>query len=177
KRLGSKVLHTSTCYVAGYRSGLIEEVDPREVPFPRSAGETWFGASSPWRTLDRSHWDPQREIAECIDLVKQARQRCEDGFRQSAFLDQAKENLRQRGEPCRGSALDDELAKVKRKFVEKQLMESGKERALFWGWMNIYTYTKSIGEQVLAGSGVSFTIVRPAVIESSIEFPFPGWNE
>jgi long-chain acyl-CoA synthetase len=177
KRLGAKVLHTSTCYVAGYRSGLIEEVDPREVPFPRSTGETWFGASSPWRTLDRSHWDPQREISECLDLVKQARQRCEDAFRQSAFLDQAKENLKQRGEPSRGRALEDELAKVKRKFVENQLMEAGKERAHFWGWTNIYTYTKSIGEQVLAASGVPFTIVRPAVVESSAEFPFPGWNE
>jgi long-chain acyl-CoA synthetase len=177
KRVGAKILHTSTCYVAGYRSGLIEEVDPREVPFPRSKGETWFGASSPWRTLDRSHWDPQREIAECLDLVKQARQRCEDAFRQSAFLDEAKENLKQRGEPCRGSALDDELAKVKRKFVEKQLTLHGKERAHFWGWTNIYTYTKCIGEQVLADSGVEFTIARPAVVESSIEFPFPGWNE
>lgn len=177
RRLDAKVLHTSTCYVAGYRSGLIEEVDPREVPFPRSTGETWFGASSPWSTLDRAHWDPQREIAECLDLVKQARQRCEDAFRQSAFLDEAKENLKQRGEPCRGSALDDELAKVKRKFVERQLTEAGKERAHFWGWTNIYTYTKSIGEQVLASSGVPFTITRPAVVESSIEFPFPGWNE
>lgn len=177
KRLDAKVLHTSTCYVAGYRSGLIEELDPREVPFPRSTGETWFGASSPWRTLDRSHWDPQREIAECLDLVKMARHRCEDAFRQSAFLDEAKENLKQRGEPCRGSALDDELAKVKRKFVERQLTQAGKERAHFWGWTNIYTYTKSIGEQVLASSGVPFTITRPAVVESSIEFPFPGWNE
>ncbi|MBK8252281.1 MAG: AMP-binding protein [Polyangiaceae bacterium] len=177
RRLDAKVMHTSTCYVAGYRSGLIEEDDPRDVPFPRSKGETWFGASSPWRTLDRSHWDPQREIDECLDLVKQARQRCEDAFRQSAFLDLAKENLKQRGEPCRGSALDDELAKVKRKFVENQLTEAGRERAQFWGWTNIYTYTKSIGEQVLATSGVPFTIVRPAVVESSIEFPFPGWNE
>jgi thioester reductase-like protein len=34
KRLGAPVMHTSTCYVAGYREGLIEEVDPREIPFP-----------------------------------------------------------------------------------------------------------------------------------------------
>ena len=177
KRLGAKVMHTSTCYVAGYRSGLIEEVDPREVPFPRATGETWFGASSPWRTLERSHWDPQLEISECLDIVKQARQRAGDAFRQSAFLDEAKENLKQRGEPCRGTALENELAKVKRKFVEGQLTAAGKERAHFWGWTNIYTYTKSIGEQVLAASGVPFTIVRPAVVESSMEFPFPGWNE
>ncbi len=90
---GAKVMHTSTCYVAGYRSGLIEEDRPARGPLPRAAGETWFGAACPKRTLDRSHWDPQREIDECLDLVKQARQRCEDAFRQSAFLDEAKANL------------------------------------------------------------------------------------
>jgi len=177
RALGAAVLHTSTCYVAGYRSGLIEEVNPLEVPFPRAQGETWYGAACPSRPLERSHWDPQREIDECLDLVKQARQRCDDAFRQSAFLDEAKRNLEERGEPCRGKALADELAKVKRKFIKDQLMEAGKERATFWGWTNIYTYTKSIGEQVLAASGVPFTIVRPAVIETSVEFPFPGWNE
>jgi long-chain acyl-CoA synthetase len=177
RALGAPVLHTSTCFVAGYRAGLIEEVDPRETPFPRSHGETWYGAAIQRRTLEHSHWDPQREIDECMDLVKQARHRCEDAFRQSAFLDEAKENLEGRGEPCRGRSLTDEIAKVKRKFVERQLIEAGRERALFWGWTNIYTYTKSIGEQVLAASGVPFTIVRPAVIESSSHYPFPGWNE
>ncbi|AUX47954.1 AMP-dependent synthetase [Sorangium cellulosum] len=177
RTLGAKVMHTSTCFVAGYRSGLIEENHPAEIPFPRAAGETWFGAACPKRTLDRSHWDPQREISECLDLVKQARQRCEDAFRQSAFLDEAKANLASRGEPCRGTALENELARVKRKFIKDRLVEAGKERALFWGWTNIYTYTKSIGEQVLASSGLPFTIVRPAVVETAVEFPFTGWNE
>jgi long-chain acyl-CoA synthetase len=177
KRLGAPVMHTSTCYVAGYREGLIEEVDPREIPFPRALGEAWHGGGNARSRLELSHWDPQREIAECMDLVKQARQRSGDAFRQSAFLDQAKENLRSRGEPCRGKALEDELSKVKRKFVEEQLIAAGRERALFWGWTNIYTYTKSIGEQVLASSGVPFTIVRPAVIESADTYPFAGWNE
>jgi long-chain acyl-CoA synthetase len=177
RALGAPVMHTSTCYVAGYRSGLIEEDDPREVPFPRAEGETWYGAGTPRRTLERSHWDPQREIEECLDLIKMARHRCQDAFRQSAFLDEAKHNLGSRGEPCRGRALDDELAKVKRRFIEKQLIDAGLERAVFWGWTNIYTYTKSIGEQALAASGVRFAIVRPAVIESSCVYPFPGWNE
>jgi long-chain acyl-CoA synthetase len=178
RALDASVMHTSTCYVAGYRAGHIDEVDPRDVPFPRATGQAWFGSGNTTsRTLDRSHWDPQNEIAECLDLVKQARHRCDDAFRQSAFLDEAKENLRRRGEPCRGGPLEEELAKVKRRFIESRLVEAGMERSLFWGWSNIYTYTKSIGEQVLAGSGVPFTIVRPAVIESSVTFPFAGWNE
>lgn len=162
---GLPLVHTSTCFVAGDRTGNVEELDPRDFPFPR-AGE-----------LDRSHWDPDREIAECLDVVKQARQRADDAFRQSHFLDQAKKNLRQRREPTRGGVLEAELAKVRREFVEDQLSDMGMERARFWGFPNTYTYTKSIGEQIVASSGLPFTIVRPAIIESTIAFPFPGWNE
>ncbi|MEM6791144.1 MAG: AMP-binding protein [Myxococcota bacterium] len=181
--LDAPVMHTSTCYVAGYRTGLIEEVDPRDVPFPRADGAPRGKlVSKPEgipvdRKLERSHWDPQNEIAECLDVIESTRHRCEDQFRQSLFLDEAKRRLRERGEPCRGRALEDELADVKRRFVRDRLIEAGQERALYWGWPNIYTYTKSIGEQVLAASGVPFTIVRPAVVESASFYPFPGWNE
>jgi long-chain acyl-CoA synthetase len=159
------VLHTSTCFTAGSRTGPIEELDPREIPFPR-AGE-----------LDVSDWDPDREIAECLDVIEQARHRAGDAFRQSRFVDEAKTNLKERNEPASGAALEDELVKVKRRFVERQLADLGVERARYWGWPNTYTYTKSIGEQIVASSGLPFTIVRPAIVESTNEFPFPGWNE
>jgi long-chain acyl-CoA synthetase len=183
RALGAPIMHTSTCYVAGYRTGFIEEVDPRDVPFPRAEGAP--GArliAKPEgipvdRKLERSHWDPKNEISECLDVIKHTRHRCEDQFRQSLFLDEAKKNLSKKGEPCRGRALEEELASVRRKFTRDRLIEAGEERALYWGWPNIYTYTKSIGEQVLAASGVPNTIVRPAVIESSNTYPFPSWNE
>jgi long-chain acyl-CoA synthetase len=159
------LLHTSTCFVAGNRTGNIEEVDPREFPFPRA------------NELDPSHWDPDREIAESLDVIRQARQRADDAFRQSHFLDRAKKNLRDRREPTRGGALEDEFQKVKRRFVEDQLSDMGMERAKFWGFPNTYTYTKSIGEQIIAASGLPFTIVRPAIIESTVSFPFAAWNE
>lgn len=163
--LGVPFVHTSTAYVAGGRTGQVDEVDPRAHPFPKA------------NELERSHWDPEREIAECVDLVENVRHRSNDAFRQSHFLDQAKKNLIDKGEPTRGSALDDELAKVKRRFVEAQLVDWGTERAQYWGWHNIYTYTKSIGEQILARSGVPFVIARPAVIESALVYPKTGWNE
>lgn len=166
RRVGDiPIFHTSTCYVAGTRNGVIPEQDPRDFPFPRAD------------ELDRSHWSPQREIDECVDMVNAARHRCEDAFRQSAFLDEAKQELLKAGEPTRGPALEEKLAQVKRRFVRRQLSGAGVERAAFWGWPNTYTYTKSIGEQVLLASGAKATIFRPAVVESSIEFPFPGWNE
>ncbi|HVR19482.1 MAG TPA: AMP-binding protein, partial [Polyangiaceae bacterium] len=166
KDLGSiPVLHTSTCYVAGTRTGHIDETNPLEFPFPRAD------------VLERSHWDPDREIAECLDVIEQARHRASDAFRQSHFLDEAKKNLAERGEPARGAVLEAEVQKVKRKFVERELADRGTERSQFWGFPNTYTYTKAIGEQITARSGLAFTIVRPAIVESTCEYPFPGWNE
>ena len=162
---GLRMLHTSTCYVAGDRTGQVDEVPPLSFPFPKAD------------VLDVSHWDAEREISECLDLVDNVRHRAEDAFRQNHFLDQAKKNLKHRNEPQRGTALDKELKKVKRKFVDNQLVEWGTERAKYWGWHNIYTYTKSIGEQILARSGLVYSIGRPAVIESSTTFPRVGWNE
>jgi long-chain acyl-CoA synthetase len=159
------LLHTSTCYVAGSRTGFIEEDSPLDFPFPRAD------------ELDRSHWDPDREIAECLDVIEQARHRASDAFRQSRFHDEAKKNLESRGEPSRGKVFEEEVTKVKRKFVEAELSDKGMERANFWGFPNTYTYTKAIGEQIAARSGLDYTIVRPAIVESTASFPFPGWNE
>lgn len=159
------LLHTSTCYVAGSKTGFVEEDSPLDFPFPRAD------------ELERSHWDPEREIRECLDVIEQARHRASDAFRQSRFLDEAKKKLHDRGEPARGAVLDAEVERVKRRFIEDRLAEMGTERAQFWGFPNTYTYTKSIGEQIAASSGLRFAIVRPAVVESTLRFPFPGWNE
>ena len=66
---------------------------------------------------------------------------------------------------------------MKRKFIGDRLVEAGLDRAVHWGWPNIYTYTKAIGEQVVAGSGLPFTIARPASCESTVAFPEPAYNE
>lgn len=167
KALGdAPLMHTSTCYVVGNREGLIVEETPgANYPFPRAD------------ELGRDLWNPEREIADCLDLVAQAKSRCEDAFRQSEFLERATKNLVRRGEPTTGTPLDEELKSVKRKYVSDRLVEAGLERATHWGWPNIYTYTKSIGEQIIARSGIRYTIARPACCESTIRFPFPGWNE
>jgi long-chain acyl-CoA synthetase len=166
KDLGNiKFLHTSTCYVAGDRTGQVDEIHPLKFPFPKA------------EELDVKHWNPDQEIKECMEMVTHAKQRAKDAFRQSDFLDVAKTNLRKKGEPTRGRALDDELKRVERRFIEDQLVVEGTERAQFWGWHNIYTYTKSIGEQILCRSELPFSIVRPAVIESAVHFPKVGWNE
>jgi long-chain acyl-CoA synthetase len=160
-----KLMHTSTCYVVGNRKGLVLEELPSVHPFPRAA------------ELGKELWDPEREVADCLDIIKQAKSRCDDAFRQSEFREHAKRNLLARSEPTVGPAFDEELASVRRRWLADRLVEAGKDRASHWGWPNIYTYTKSIGEQLIARSGLEFTIARPACCESTRSFPFPGWNE
>ena len=87
-RRRTAIYHTSTCYVAGSRTGPIYEDDPRTHPFPRA------------EELGADAWDPDREIAECLDLVAQARHRSDDAFRQSEVRrGRAQEPLASRGEP------------------------------------------------------------------------------
>ena len=58
------------------------------------------------------------------------------------------------------------------------MTQQGIERAAKWGWPNIYTYTKSMGDQLVAReTGIVRAIVRPAIVESAVAFPFRGWNE
>ena len=62
--------------------------------------------------------------------------------------------------------------------VNRRLTDLGRQRAQRWGWVNTYTYAKSIGEQIIAAEpGLQYAIVRPAIVECAAEFPFPGWVE
>ncbi|MBM3774512.1 MAG: NAD-dependent epimerase/dehydratase family protein [Acidobacteria bacterium] len=173
KRLGAKLLHVSTCYVCGEAEGLVEETEPVPGFYPRRSGPE-----------DRS-FDHREEIRYCRKLMHEI------------------------------GAL---AAHASASQVAQLLTEAGRQRAARWGWVNTYTYTKSLGEQIIAcerprplwpprparesekpapgtperqppagpvdGSssfarepGLEWTIVRPAIVESALDFPFPGWVE
>jgi len=59
------------------------------------------------------------------------------------------------------------------------LLRVGLRRAMHLGWPNTYTFTKSLGESILArhGRDLPIAIVRPSIVESSERSPFTGWNE
>jgi len=59
------------------------------------------------------------------------------------------------------------------------LVDAGMSRARSLGWHDTYTYTKALGEMMLAAhrGDVPTAIVRPAIIESSLRDPEPGWLE
>ena len=66
-----------------------------------------------------------------------------------------------------------------REELKQALVDEGMERARRLGWPNTYTYTKSLAESLLLrrAGRLRFSILRPSIVESAFEFPFPGWNE
>jgi long-chain acyl-CoA synthetase len=167
RRLGARLVHVSTCFVAGQRDGDVWEDEPVVGYFPRQD-----------ELLDRD-FDPNAEIADCQKIIDQARERSNDRQHISEFRERGAESLReQRRDPDDENDLKIAVARERKIWMNDVLTKLGMERARHWGWTNTYTYTKSLGEQmILADRSVVSTIVRPAVVESAIRYPFPGWNE
>ena len=63
--------------------------------------------------------------------------------------------------------------------LRRRLTDLGIREAQRHGWNDTYTFTKWLGEQVAlrAMHGRALTIVRPAIIESTLREPAPGWIE
>ncbi|HTL32839.1 MAG TPA: AMP-binding protein [Kofleriaceae bacterium] len=179
KKLGAKLVHVSTCYVAGQREGDVWEDEPIVGYFPRSSAiaHDW-GDDRDNELLDRD-FDPAAEIADCQKIIDQARERSNDRQHISQFREKGAESLReQRRDPDDENDLKIAVARERKIWMNDVLTKLGMERARHWGWTNTYTYTKSLGEQIiLSDPGVPVTIVRPAVVESAVHYPFPGWNE
>ncbi len=61
----------------------------------------------------------------------------------------------------------------------KALVDLGIKEANRYGWNDTYTFTKWMGEQLLIEKldGKTLSIVRPSIIESTLQGPAPGWIE
>ncbi|HUG55319.1 MAG TPA: AMP-binding protein [Vicinamibacteria bacterium] len=159
------LVHVSTCYVAGDRHGERWEDEPIAGSYP-----------------SRQEGDPElcveSEIAECVRALGRAREESEDQALAARFLAAARRRLREEGRPP-DRQRERAAATLERKaWLRRRLVELGAERARRWGWPNVYVYTKSLGEQLVASAAdVVRSIVRPAIIESALSFPHPGWNE
>jgi len=179
RKLEARLCHVSTCYVAGQREGDVWEDEPIVGYFPRSKAiaRDW-GDERDNELLDRD-FDPAAEIADCQKIIDQARERSNDRQHISEFREKGAESLRaQRRDPDDEDDLKIAVARERKIWMNDVLTKLGMERARHWGWTNTYTYTKSLGEQIiLTDPNVPVTIVRPAVVESAVRFPFPGWNE
>jgi len=161
------LIHTSTCFVAGNRSGEIWESEPLDGYFPR------------WRELPATKFNVEQEIADCARIAAEVRAQADDAQVIARLRQKARDFLRDANrDPDDEAAMKMGLARERKDWIRTELTNRGMERAAEWGWPNIYTYTKSIGDQLVAReTSIVRSIVRPAIVESSIAYPLRGWNE
>src|SRR5918911_13919 len=161
------LVHVSTCFVAGNRSGPVWESDPVLGYFPRRD------------ELPDVEFNIEREIADCAKLAERVRDEARDALQAAKFREAGRKRLIEEGrDPDDLDAMGLAVARERKVWTRTRLTELGIERAEWWGWPNIYTYTKSLGEQLVAAEqGMVRAIVRPSIVESAINYPFPGWNE
>jgi thioester reductase-like protein len=155
------LLHLSTCYVAGARDGRVtERLRPNYTP----AAVAGFDAEREWSAL-RDRIEKSKERADSPEITEQLR-------RQALEKEHAAKGLH-------GAALENQVRKNRLRWLRNSLTEAGTKRALELGWPNTYTFTKSLAESLIAkyGAGSPIAIVRPAIVETSLRRPFPGWNE
>src|SRR5918993_422310 len=163
------LVHVSTCFVAGNRSGAVWESDPVLGYFPRQRESEMQGV----------HFSVDQEIADCAKLADRVRDEARDGMMTAKFRELARKRLNEEGRDVDDpDALGLAVARERKVWTRTRLTDLGVERAAYWGWPNIYTYTKSLGEQLVAAeTGIVRSIVRPSIVESAMSYPFPGWNE
>src|SRR5216684_4694393 len=154
-RTGAALMHISTCYVAGIADGHRYE---DEIP------ENWCPNA-------RKSFRLEREVRDALAAIARIESESRDQVRHAEFRGDDDESA----ESPRESAVEHR----RKQWVEERLKDVGRKRAQSWGWPNTYSYTKSLGEQLVLSERerLNVTVVRPAVIESALRDPFPGWNQ
>src|SRR5215831_16559814 len=155
------LMHLSTCYVVGMRDGRVaEELQENYNP------------------ANDSRFDAEREIASLRETIRRVEARAGSPELNKALRRQA---LGRGGDEASAPAveLDGILKRNRARWARNRLTRVGMKRAQRLGWPNTYTFTKSLGESLLArrGRDLPITVVRPSIVESSERSPFAGWNE
>jgi alcohol-forming fatty acyl-CoA reductase len=147
------VVHVSTAYVAGMTKGIIPE-KPLE---------------------HRIDWRSESDAALASRAAVEAASRRPEML--DRFLDLARREHRRAGP----MAVASDAEERRTSWVSRRLSEYGRARAQSLGWPDVYTFTKALGERVAeqlsADHRLPLSIVRPSIVESALERPYPGWIE
>lgn len=174
------MLHLSTCYVVGQRDGRVaEELVADYTP----VGVADFDAEEEIRALEAivREADARSESAEVTEeLRREALQRIRPQSAISSLKSQIsnfKSGVSDSKSPA--AMLEEHVRRYRIRWLRSHLIDAGMRRAQQFGWPNTYTFTKSLGESLIArrGGGLPIAVVRPSIVESSIAEPFRGWNE
>jgi long-chain acyl-CoA synthetase len=155
------LMHLSTCYVTGMRDGRVAE----------DLADNYNPANDP-------QFDAEREVESLRETIRRIEARAEGPELTKALRRQVLGRGGDAGAAPAGE-LDGVLKRNRARWARNRLVRVGMRRAQHLGWPNTYTFTKSLGESVLArrGRDLPIAIVRPSIVESSERSPFAGWNE
>lgn len=145
------VVHVSTAYVAGLRSGNI--------------AEGRLDHDVDWRVEQAS--------------AARARVATEDDSRSPEHSRRFREQAAAKHLRAGAQTVSAEAETLRRAWVTRRLVDAGSQRAQVLGWTDCYTFTKALAERFLEESHgeLPLTILRPSIIESALARPFPGWIE
>ncbi len=144
-------VHVSTAYVSGRRRG----------PVPEAPVE---------HTVD---WRVELAAAQRLAVRVEEDSRTPDVL---ARLNAEAQALHGRAGPLTVAA---DAERRRREWVLAEQREAGRQRGHSLGWTDVYTFTKALGERVVeeAGATLPVSVVRPSIVESALEHPYPGWIE
>ncbi len=144
-------VHISTAYTAGRRRGPIPEAD--------HVHNVDYEAETRAALAMKEHVEARSRSSEQLTRL---RKEAERHHRRAGYLTTSEDTERRRVE-----------------WVRKELIAAGTERARSLGWTDVYTFAKAMGERVVThlGHDMQVSVVRPAIVESSLQYPHPGWIE
>ena len=145
-----RVVHVSTCYVQGLRKGV--------------APETSLKHDVDWRA----------EYASAFAAQTRIENESREPHRLRVFMEAAQAEHGKEGPQA--VAKWSEVARLA--WVKQELVDAGRTRAQSLGWTDVYTLSKAFSERAaeeLWGRDHRLSVVRPAIIESALKHPYPGW--
>lgn len=145
-------VHVSTAYVADRESGEVHE------------------DAVPHRALESL--DADALLAEARERRAEVERESLEEARRRAFSRDAARDAERRGVDA-----EERAEELRRRWTERSLSASGHERANALGWPDTYALSKALGERSLCQGSERTTVVRPTIVESALEQPFPGWLE
>jgi fatty acyl-CoA reductase len=149
------VVHVSTAYAAGQRTGLVLERPSGTAPS-----------------------EPDVDLEAELDVARAWRKDLESESRLPLHQNRFVAEARRAVGPAGGPAIGARAESLRRDWVRDQLTERGRDRARALGWTDTYGLSKALGERkLLAEQPRALTIVRPAIVESALRTPYPGWLE
>jgi HAD superfamily hydrolase (TIGR01490 family) len=154
KAAGSRphLVHVSTAYVGGMLRGLVREQAPHDP------GLNWRHEAAVLANLR----GPVEEESRQPELMKK-------------FAREARSRMGPAGTPTVARTTE----RLRDRWVKDRLIERGRVHANAMGFADIYSFTKAMAEHAVVElhGDIPLSIVRPSIIESALEEPFPGWLE